>query len=58
MSLIAILTASAVDSGAMRVTLFIMVLVAVVLILVGSVVALMALYNQRKNQTADRTFME
>ena len=58
MLLLAVVAASAVDGGAMRVALFIMVLVAVALILTGCVIALLALYNQRRNQAADETFRE
>ncbi len=58
MSLRAVLAMSAVDGGAMRVALFIMVLVAVALIIIGCVIALLTLYNQRKNQAANKNLRE
>jgi hypothetical protein len=54
----AVLAASTVDGGAMRIALFIMVMVAVALILLGCVIALLTLFNQRRNQAADDTLRE
>lgn len=58
MSVTAVLAASTVDGGAMRIALFIMVMVAVALILLGCGIALMTLFSQHRNQAADDTLRE
>jgi flagellar basal body-associated protein FliL len=58
MSAMAVLAASAVNGGAMRIALLIMVVVAVALILVGCGIALLTLFKQRRNQAADDTLRE
>ena len=54
----AVLAVNAVDGGAMRIALFIMVMVAVALILLGCGIALLTLFNQRRNRTADDSLRE
>ncbi len=58
MSVIAVLAMSAIDGSVMRVVLFILVMVAVALILLGCSIALLTLYKQRRNQAADKNLRE
>ena len=46
------LALSAADSGGMRPVLLVLLVIAVILIFMGSVIALLTLRNQRKNQFA------
>jgi hypothetical protein len=46
------LALSAADSGGMRPVLLVLLVIAVILIFAGSVIALLTLRNQRKNQFA------
>ncbi len=54
MSVAVVQVSSVVDSGTIRVILFIMILLAVALILTGCVIALLTLYKQLKSRHPDR----
>ena len=52
MFIVGTLALSAADNGGMRPLLLVLLMIAVILIFVGSVIALLTLRNQRKNQFA------
>ncbi len=60
MSVFAMLASQAMDNGGMRVTLLILLFVAIALIITGSIIAVFTLFQQRKERTlySDEAFKE